>query len=389
MHKEIYKITLLFNSNNVYGREIIEGIGQYIQSTQCLWDVYLEDDFKIRPENIEHWSGDGIIADFDEPGIKEMLDGMDRPIIGIGEKKDDYPEIPFVTTDHHSLMQTAFEHLKDKGIESFAFYGLPEHKTKKWAVERESIFKDIMAQHNYEWTSLTGFETSSETWQYSMDKLTEWLQSLPKGTGIISVTDARARHLLQACETAGIIVPDEISIIGIDNESLTRNLTRISLSSVGQSCRQMGYLTAKMLHMKIGGYPIRNTVTKIGADKVFERQSSDFRSVSDPLVIKARHYIRNNVKKGIKVYHVLEALRISRTNLEGRFKHELGYTMHHEIHKTRLQLACSLLANTELQISNLYNMCGYPSLQYMYSVFSKYLQMTPKEYRERHNPNFP
>lgn len=392
--KKNYRITLLFNANKAYDRQVIKGIGEYLQATQCHWDIFFEEDFCTHLDNIQEWVGDGIIADLDNPEIEILLSRLDIPVVGIGSSYQDeknYPAMPYIATDNVSLVNSAFNHLKDKGLETFAFYGLPENHKTRWASEREKAFNQIIESNGYTGTVYRGHRTTPHTWQNDMDHLAEWLQSLPTPIGIIAVTDARARHLLQQCDLLNLMVPDKIAIIGIDNEELTSYLTHVSLSTVGQGCRSMGYSAAKMLHQQLLVLEKHeqpkidnNTVYPrkiVPASEVFERQSSDYQAVKDPYVIKAMHYIRNNAFNGIKVDQVLDALMISRSNLETRFKEERGHSVHQEIHNSKLKRACELLASTNIAIAEIPELCGYPSLQYMYTVFKKDINMTPKDYR--------
>lgn len=386
-----FRITLLFNANKVYDRQVIEGIGEYLQASQCAWDIFLEEDFTTHLENLKYWQGDGIIADFDNPKVVERLKNIDVPIVAVGgsySNQEDYPDVPYVATDNYALVELAFQHLKQKGLENFAFYGIPSHSWKRWGHEREAAFKHILAREGYKGSIFKGSRTSSDTWQYDMNRLADWIQMLPTPTGIIAVTDSRARHVLQVCEHLNIMVPDKISVIGIDNEELTSYLTRVSLSSVGQGCKAMGFRAAKILHKRLSEN--QNDLNKIQSKmprilvpptKVFERQSTDYHALKDSYVIQAMHYIRHNACKGIKVEQVLEAVGISRSNLESRFKEECGHSIHEEIHNSKLKRACNLLQTTSLPISEIAELCGYPSLQYMYTVFKKNLNQTPKDYR--------
>lgn len=388
-----YRITLLFNANKVYDRQVIEGIGEYLQASQCDWDIYLEEDFTTHVENFKNWKGDGVIADFDSPTLEALLRDAEIPVVGVGgsyEREQDYPEVPYVATDNHALVELAFQHLREKGLENFAFYGIPNDRGKRWAHERENAFKTIVQREGYSGSVYRGNETSPQTWQYDMNRLADWLQMLATPTGIIAVTDARARHLLQVCGHLNIMVPDKVSVIGIDNEELTRYLMRVSLSSVGQGCKEMGYRAAKMLHKlvlaKAQNTPIRSggkcPRVLVPPTKVYERQSTDYQALKDPYVIQAMHFIRQNACKGIKVDQVLTFVGISRSNMETRFKEERGHSIHQEIHNSKLKRACHLLATTDLPISEVADLCGYPSLQYMYTVFKKNLDQTPKEYRD-------
>jgi LacI family transcriptional regulator len=296
-----------------------------------------------------------------------------------------YPPVHYIATDNHALVESAFLHLKEKGVQRFAFYGLPNSSGKRWAMEREYAFNQLVAKEKYRGVVYQGIETAPENWQHAQNRLADWVQTLPPQTGIIAVTDARARHLLQVCEHLHIPVPEKLCVIGIDNEELTRYLSRVALSSVAQGTRQMGYQAAKLLHRLMDNEPLALQRILVPPMRVVERRSTDYRSLHDPAVIQAMHYIRNHACKGIKVEQVLDAVGISRSNLEKRFKEEVGETIHTIIHTEKLEKARSLLVSTSLSINEISQMCGYPSLQYFYSVFKKEYDSTPKDHRDRHS----
>lgn len=388
MFEKRHRITLLFNANKVYDRQVVEGVGEYLQASQSEWDIFIEEDFRARIENIMDSPGDGIIADFDDPDIETLLAGANIPIVGVGgsyHNPDGYPPVHYIATDNHALIESAFLHLKERGLNRFAFYGLPATSSKRWAQEREFAFRQLVAQEQYRGVIYQGLETAPENWQHAQNRLADWLQTLPPQTGIIAVTDARARHLLQACEHLHIPVPEKLCVIGIDNEELTRYLSRVGLSSVAQGTRQMGYQAAKLLHRLLDHEALPLQRILVPPVRVVARRSTDYRSLHDPAVIQAMHYIRNHACKGIKVEQVLDAVGISRSNLEKRFKEEVGETIHAVIHAEKLEKARSLLISTGLPINEISQMCGYPSLQYFYSVFKKGYDTTPRDYREQHS----
>ena len=388
MFEKRHRITLLFNANKAYDRQVVEGVGEYLQASQSEWDIFIEEDFRTRIEHIKDWLGDGVIADYDDPVIKQALADIDVPIVGVGGSyhlPEHYPSVHYIATDNYALVESAFLHLKEKGVHRFAFYGLPASSGKGWAAEREYAFSQLVAKEQYRGVIYQGLETAPENWQHAQNRLADWLQTLPPQTGIIAVTDARARHILQVCEHLHIPVPEKLCVIGIDNEEMTRYLSRVALSSVAQGTRQMGYQAAKLLHRLLDNEALPLQRQLVPPVKVIERRSTDYRSLSDPAVIQAMHYIRNHACKGIKVEQVLDAVGISRSNLEKRFKEEVGETIHAVIHTEKLEKARSLLVATSLSINEISQMCGYPSLQYFYSVFKKEYDTTPKEYREQHS----
>jgi LacI family transcriptional regulator len=338
-----------------------------------------------RLEHIVEWSGDGIIADFDDPAIQAAMHNAKVPVIGVGGSyinEQDYPDVPYVATDNYEVVKSAYEHLKKKGLERFAFYGLPLDQTHRWAVERERAMLKLCKSDGYDCSIYRGHPTRPETWQYTMNRVSDWIQGLPNPVGIVSVTDARARHLLQACEQIGKLVPDNISIVGIDDDDIARYLSRISLSSVTQGCFDMGFQAAKLLHRHLDNPNLKSRRVLVPPVGVSERQSTDFKALKDPYVIQAMHYIRQNACRGIKVEQVLDYVGVSRSNLEQRFREEREHSIHTEIHNEKLAKACKLLVEEDIPTSEVAQVCGYPSLQYMYAVFKKHYDKTPREFRD-------
>lgn len=385
MFESKHSITLLLNASKTYDRKVIEGIGHYLQTSKADWDLYLEEDFLARFENIDEWGGDGIIADFDNPEIQEALMKTKVPVVGVGgsySNPDDYPDVPYVATDNYELVNTAYQHLKQKGIEQFAFYGTPQSEHHRWSEEREKAITSICKADGYDCQIYRGHPIKPETWQNTIKRLSDWLQSLPTPIGIIAVTDARARHLLQVCDHTGMLVPDKLCVIGIDDDEIARFLSRVTLSSVSQGCFEMGFEAAKKLHRILNGQKCTTKPHLVPPAGIIERQSTDFKAIKDTHVMQAMHFIRQKACRGIKVDQVLDYVGISRSNLEQRFKEERGHSIHNEIHHEKLRKACSMLKNTSQTTSEIASVCGYPSLQYMYAVFKKHFNKTPREYRD-------
>ncbi|MBQ4828708.1 DNA-binding transcriptional regulator [Alteromonas sp. MMG017] len=390
MVEKAHSITLLLNASKIFDRQIIEGIGSYLQSSNADWDLYLEEDFLTRLEHFEEWSGDGVIADFDNPAIEQALSNTKVPVVAIGGSYQDdasYPNVPYVATDNYALVEAAFNHLRHKGIERFAFYGSPISKAQRWAQEREQAMLSLAKHYGYECYVYRGHAVRAETWQYSQKRLTDWLKSLPSPTGIVAVTDSRARHLLQACDHLGFLIPERFAVIGIDDDELTRFLSRVSLTSVRQGSLEMGYQAARLLHKQLNGTLIKNKQLLVPPVTVAERQSTDFKAIKDPLVMQASHFIHMNACKGIKVDQVLDHVGISRSNLETRFREERGHSIHTEIHNEKLNRACQMLKETDANSGDIAQRCGYPSVQYMYALFRKHFDKTPVEYRQDSQPN--
>jgi LacI family transcriptional regulator len=147
-----HRVTLLFNANKAFDRQVVEGVGEYLQASQSEWDIFIEEDFRARIENIKEWLGDGVIADYDDPTIEALLTDVNVPIVGVGGSYHRQGSIRRFTTSRPITMRwlkAHFLHLKEKGVHRFAFYGLPTASGKRWAEEREYAFSQIVAKEKY------------------------------------------------------------------------------------------------------------------------------------------------------------------------------------------------------------------------------------------------
>ncbi|MFC0138887.1 XylR family transcriptional regulator [Erwinia mallotivora] len=380
------RISLLFNANKAYDRQIIAGIGEFYHASQCDWDIYVEEDFSVHPFHHSILKSNGIIADFDDLSLARQLSQIAVPVVGVGgsyHNPQDYPPVHYVATDNEALVAAALTHLTEKGIEHFAFYGLSAVAGKRWAQERAAAFTRQTQALASPGVIFEGMITDGHTWGSARQRLAEWLTGLPEHTGIIAVTDARARHVLQTCEYCGIAVPERLCVIGIDNEELTGNLSRISLSSVVQGTRRMGFEAAKLLDDLLSARHIPCGQVVVKPEGVITRQSTDYRPLTDAMVVRAMGYIRKNACRGISVGHVLAKLGTSRSNLDKKFIAEMGRTVHKVIQDEKLSRAKELLETTSLPVVEISRLCGYNTPQYFCAIFQQALAVTPVKYRAR------
>lgn len=380
-----HRIALLFNGSKVYDRGIISGIGNYLSSTRASWDLFLEEDFLCRLNGIERWQGDGIIADFDDPQIGEALAHSRLPVVAVGGSYQDasaYPRhIPYVATDNAALIKLAYDHLIEAGLTRFACFSLPPAQANRWAQERETAFRQLMRRDGLHAEVYRGLGTSAPLWDSAVEQQIAWLHSLPKPTGIIAVTDARARQLLQACLTAGIAVPGQVALIGIDNDPLTRSLTRVPLSSVIQGTETMGRTAAHLLHQMLHGMPSTAQQILVPPDAVNVQASSLHQPLDNPYVMQALHFIRQYACQGIKTAQVAGYVGVSRSSLESHFRKARGCTVHDEILRFRLAAAASQLQDGAVAIAEIARRCGFTSAQYLHTVFRREFGCTPREYQ--------
>ncbi|QWT18936.1 DNA-binding transcriptional regulator [Bacillus sp. NP157] len=383
-----HRIALLFNANKVYDRQVIAGIGHYLNSTRVEWDLFLEEDFRSRMRDIHQFKGDGVIADFDDPEAASALHELHIPVVAVGSSYHDpkaYPSgVPYIATDNDRLVRLAYDHLIEQGLSRFAFYSIPPAPGSRWAQEREHAFRQIVTAENVEGLVYEGSPTSAGGWGEAVEHLVEWLGGLPKPIGVIAVTDARARQLLQACVIGGIAVPEQVAIVGIDNDPMAQLLNRIPLTSVIQGAEEMGRTAAHVLHQMLRGMDCSTTRVVVPPVGINVQVSSRFQPMRSPHVMRASHYIRQYGLLGIKTEQVADYVGVSRTVLEEHFKRELKQTVHQAILKYKLDTACDLIVNGDTTLADIAIRCGFTSLQYMYAVFRREYDCTPRQYLETH-----
>ncbi|SFU81772.1 XylR family transcriptional regulator [Pseudoduganella namucuonensis] len=384
---KVNRIALLFNANKIFDHDVIGGIADYLGSTRAAWDLFLEEDFRLRLPGIEHWQGDGIIANFDDPAVAAALSRCRVPVVAVGGSyadRENYPAgVPYVATDNFKLIELARQHLIDVGLQRFAMFSVPASEENRWAQERENAFRSLMLGDQLEPEIFRGCETSAHSWDAAVQVQIDWLRNLPKPVGIVAVTDARARQLLQACMLAGFEVPEQVAIIGIDNDPLVRTLTRIPLSSVIQGAQEMGRAAAHLLERMLHGVRLPDTQIVVPPAGINVLASSQYQVIKHPDVMRARHFIRQYASQGIKTVQVAEHVGVSRSSLEAYFRQELGCTVHDVILDFKLNAAKAALESDDRSIEDVALDSGFTSTQYMHVVFRRELGCTPRAYRDR------
>jgi len=384
---KVHRIALLFNANKIFDHEVIAGIAAYFGSTRAAWEVFLEEDFRLRLSGIEHWQGDGIIANFDDPAVAQALSRCRIPVVAVGGSYADpasYPAgVPYVATDNFKLIELARQHLIDVGLQRFAMFSVPATAENRWAQERELAFRSLMQGDQLKAEIFRGWETNAHSWNAAVQVQVDWLRSLPKPMGVIAVSDARARQLLQACILAGIEVPEQVAIIGIDNDPLVRRLSRIPLSSVIQGAQEMGREAARLMEQMLHGVRPPATPVVVPPAGVNVQASSQYQLIRHPSVMRARHFIRQYACQGIKTEQVAEYVGVSRSSLDADFRQELGCSVHDVIMSFKLNAAKAGLESGDCSIADVAQDSGLTSSQYMHRVFKRELGCTPRAYRDR------
>ena len=195
--------------------------------------------------------------------------------------------------------------------------------------------------------------------------------------------DVRARHVLTTCRKLGILVPEQVAVIGVDNDELMCELTSPPLSSIEQGARTIGYRAAALLDRLMAGRKAEQLKYVVQPDGVVTRRSSDALAIDDADVAAAFRFIRDHACEGIRAGDVVAAVAISRTALMSRFKAIVGRTIHAEIQRVQIDRVRQLVAATDLPLNRVAMQTGFRYLQQMIAAFRRHTGQTPGEYRIR------
>ena len=336
------EVALIIDPAKPYDRRIIRGVGSYVTQHRRDWSLYVEQDPIARLPDLKRWAGDGILANFDDRRIAKAVSMLDIPVVGIGGGYGYYvenPRIPYVRTDNRAIAQLAATHLIDLGLHRFAFCSEPANRANGWARERAAYFKEVLKEAGFDCNSYVGRYAASSHWRQSQAELREWLSGMTPPVGIMACNDGRARHVLQACKAAGLRVPEDIAVVGVDNDDVVCELVHPPLTSIEQGEKRIGHEAASLLDSMMAGKEPEERFRTVPPQGLVVRQSTDVLATGDEDVAEALNFIRRHACDPITVRDVLEIVRMSRSTLEARFRESLNRSIHAEIRRVQIEFA--------------------------------------------------
>jgi LacI family transcriptional regulator len=379
------KVLLLVETTMAFGRSVLEGISRYRIEKQP-WSVQLDlrELMAGPPAWFRSWDGDGIITRDVTPEMIEIIRETGTPTVNLGDIRID-KTLPSVLNDHDAIGRLAASHLADKGIEHFAFAGFSDHHWstvrlggfRAGLVERGLGGEHLVNVHQSDWRS-----ASQSGWQQQQDQIVQWVKSLPRPIGIFACNDFRGQHVLEACQSAKISVPDEIAVIGVDNDHVLCDFCDPPLSSIIPAAERVGYQAAVMLDQMMRLQTPDELHVKIPPLGIAERLSTDVMAIDDEDVAAAIQMIRFRACEGLSVSDILADVPIARSSLERRFRQYLGRSPQAEIRRVQIKRACQLLRDTELSLVQISRLTGFKHAEYFSVVFKREVRQTPGRYRD-------
>jgi LacI family transcriptional regulator len=375
------KVAVMVSGHALYGREVAQGIAQYTLN-HADWDVHYEgvaDHLAIQRivAAISDWPADGVIVQTMDRQLSATVNAAEIPGVLVGGQFAD--GVAIVCPDNRAVGAAVAEYLIGRGLRSLAFCSV---QGEAFSDHREEGFRKAARNAGVTPTKLE-LSTKSRDWISDCQAMNAWLQSLPRPTGLMACNDSIARDVVAACCRLGIHVPDDLAIVGVDNDSVECSMSQIPLSSVKLPTSEIGYRAAEVLDDMMSGKSRRPNPICLPPTMVVTRQSSDTYMVENLELREALCYIREHAAEPITVADILKAVPVSRRWLEKQFQAIFGYTIREEILRAHAEYAKRLLVDTDLKISAISRKSGYTQYQVFPHLFKHSTGMLPSEFRRR------
>ncbi len=378
-YKRRKEVALIIETSNAYARNLLYGIVDYIRKHEN-WIFHLVEKSRgeTPPDWLENWKGHGIIARIENKRIAESVTNSNVPAIDLSAGRH-LPFLPWVETDDRRIAHLAYDHFHSRGFTHYAFVGDTRFN---WSKQRGEAFKAKLKESGLYCFS-RNVDSGNTLRRPDNESLIKWLKNLPTPIAVFACYDLMGHRVLEACREAGLSVPEEVAVLGVDDDELICELSNPPLSSIIPNAQLAGYTAAEQLDHMMNGFRPQRIETLIPPIGVTTRHSTDILAINDREVALALRFIREHACDPISVSDLLKAVPLSRRALEGRFSALLKTSPHKEILNVRLNRIKQLLIETDFSIEEIAYKAGFEHPEYMGVVFKRELGETPHHFRKR------
>jgi LacI family transcriptional regulator len=383
MKNPMPRVALLIETSREYGRGLLRGVIRY-QREHRPWSLYFQPKGlrELPAKWLRTWHGDGILVRADDQQMADAVAASGVPAVELRFALPDL-DLPCVGIDNRLIVEMAVRHLLERGFRHLGFCGLP--RTRNIVVDyREQVFAEQATQAGVEHRIFSAGRSGD--WESEQQAIVSWLAGMPKPVGVLAGNDDRGLQVLDACRRGGMAVPDEVAVVGIDNDEFLCNLATPPLSSVDVGVERAGYEAASLLERMMAGRKVGQKRIFLPPIGVVVRQSTDVMAIPDRELARIIRDIRERACEGLRVEDVMRESSLSASTLVRRFKELLGRTPKEEITRVQLDKAKQLLAHTDMAIADIATKCGFAQPKRLSMVFRGKVGSSPLTFRRQSRP---
>jgi LacI family transcriptional regulator len=368
---------LLIESSRAAGRSLLTGIANYARHHNRWVFLWATAGLKKSWRGKLDLDADGIIMR-DVELVEEVL-AKKIPVVVVGHSRNEIQGAVNVVTHSEAIGEIAAEHLLSCGFQNFAFCGFTHCS---WSKGRETSFIRRIEKAGFKSRSLeVQAEATGSPWRLERNSIAKWLLALPRPVGMMAANDDLGQEILEACKLAGLNVPEDVAVIGADNDEIVCGLADPPMSSVAINFERAGYEAAQALDALMRGEPRRTQRILVRAGHVEARRSTDIVAVENLHLRRALTFIREHANEPILVPQVARAAGISRRSLEALFRSIVGRSVLSEIRRVRTAGIARLLVETEMPVSEIATSLGFEDAQHIARYFRQTQTLSPLAYR--------
>ena len=370
------KVGILVDFAGGYGRSVLHGVMHFAQFAARDWEFAMPPMYRLsRTGRLDPQQLDGVIAmlhdarsaaPFQQAGVAVVNTARTLSLDRLQSAR-----LHSVLPDDEAVGRMAYRYFRERGFTQFAFCG---HPTGDWSLARQHAFADAARGD--------GFECAATV--HADEVPARWVASLPKPTAILAANDRYSWYAVDACRIAGKKIPDDVAILGVDNDELTVAMSRPALSSIELPGFRIGEEAAAMLAALMAGKRVSPVPRLLPPESVISRASTDVLAMDDEAVVQALRFIRESASRAITIDDVLDAVPLGRRSLERRFRQALGRSLLDEIRQVHIDRAKRLLCDTALDMPVIARESGFASAVRFSTVFHQVVGMSPTAFRRAH-----
>lgn len=371
------RVVVAVTDASTFEGDIVRGVLDYNEPTHA-WDMAGQAGRMPFAEfdEIDLQAINGIILPIYEPRWAEEITRVGVPAVAVAELSD-HSTLPIVTVDDRATGRLGGEHLLERGFAQFGFILQGEWN---YSANRLAGFRQVIEEEAGR--TCHALVASPDKDADDGPQIVRWLADLPKPIAIMAANDNLGFQAIEAAIGVGLRVPDDVAVLGADNNPWLVSSAAVPLSSIEHDFRRIGYRAAKLLEgLMDGELPTPNQfIPPLG---VVTRRSTEITLADDPKVTAALAFIRDHFADAVKVDDVLEHVELSRTSLENKMKRAIGVTPHIAICRARVEHAKKLLVRTDQTMDEIARACGFLWQSQLNIVFKRLTGLTPGQFRQQ------
>jgi LacI family transcriptional regulator len=381
------QVAVLIDFSRSYGRGLLSGVAKFVREHHE-WSVQSEEWrwTDATPAWFKNWKGDGAIAWVETPELAAIIHGLGVPVVDVRGSVENCG-LPLIATENTTVVDLVAEHFMHRSFRHYAFCGFVG---ANYSDERSHLFQECLAQAGFACAVYHPPETSRDAQVIELEKrgllfqdhLSNWLKSLPKPVGIMTCNDIRGHQVVNACRRANLAVPEEVAVVGVDNDEIFCELCDPPLTSVALNTLQIGYEATALLERIMAGGRSPEKPVRLPPLGIVTRRSSDVLAMSDRQLAAGTRFMREHAFQTININEVARAAGMSRRVFERRFVAQVGRAPKAEVLRLRLERVKDLLADTDWTLAQIAERTGFKYSEYLHTVFTQKVGIPPGRFRE-------